>query len=125
MQFFIDKEKYLDTGLVDEKTHPTARLLLYNYTPVCQFSRAWDAVTKMCRGLIVHADTREIVARPFGKFFNYEEHVTHFLAQGLRYQCAEGYIPKSRVCNARRQALPANHLENGATSWLGHFPKRY
>jgi RNA ligase len=27
-----------------------------------------------CRGLIVHKDTKEIIARPFRKFFNYEEH---------------------------------------------------
>lgn len=29
----------------------------------------------ICRGLIVNTETSEIVARPFPKFFNYEEHV--------------------------------------------------
>ena len=75
MKFHIDKEKYIDSGLVSEKEHPTFPLLIYNYTPVCQFSKAWDEVTKMCRGLIVHKETREIIARPFPKFFNYEEHI--------------------------------------------------
>jgi len=76
MIFNIDKEKYIDTKLVTEKEHPTLPLLIYNYTPECQFSKSWDDVTMMCRGLIVHKVTREIIARPFKKFFNYEEHMT-------------------------------------------------
>lgn len=77
MKFIIDRTKYIDTKLVDEKEHPTAPLLIYNYTQECQFSKSWDDVTKMCRGLIVNKDTREIVARPFTKFFNYEEHLAN------------------------------------------------
>lgn len=79
MRFEINKEKYIETGLVTERQHPEYPYLIYNYTPECQFSKAWDEVTLQCRGLIVHAETREIVARPFSKFFNYEEH----LAGGL------------------------------------------
>lgn len=75
MKFEIDREKYIESGLVDEKEHPTFPLLIYNYTPVCQFSKSWDITTRMCRGLIVNKETREIVARPFKKFFNYEEHM--------------------------------------------------
>jgi len=75
MKFSIDRAKYIDTGLVSEKEHPHAPYLIYNYTPACQFTRSWDDVTKMCRGLIVHKETGEILARPFTKFFNYEEHV--------------------------------------------------
>lgn len=74
MKFNIDR-KYIDDGLVTEKQHPTEPYLIYNYTPKTQFSKAWDEVTIQCRGLIVHKDTREIVARPFSKFFNYEEHI--------------------------------------------------
>lgn len=75
MKFIIDREKYIDTGLIDERFHTEFPLVLYNYSQKCQFSKTWDEVTKMCRGLIVHKDTREIIARPFSKFFNYEEHV--------------------------------------------------
>jgi RNA ligase len=74
MKFHIDK-KYIDEDLVTEREHPTEPYLIYNYTPKCQFSKAWDEVTMQCRGLIVHKDTREIIARPFPKFFNYEEHI--------------------------------------------------
>lgn len=75
MKFNIDKEKYIDSGLVTEREHPTFPLVIYNYTPECQFSKAWDEITLQCRGLIVHKETREIIARPFPKFFNYEEHI--------------------------------------------------
>lgn len=54
--------------------HPTESLYILNYTASCAYERAWDDVTRQCRGLIVHADTSEIVARPFAKFFNYGEH---------------------------------------------------
>lgn len=80
MKFNIDREKYIDSGLVNEQSHPTLPLLIYNYSQKCQFSKAWDEVTLMCRGLIVHKDTREIVARPFKKFFNYEEHIQNGLS---------------------------------------------
>lgn len=74
MKFEIDR-RYIDEGLITEREHPTEPYLIYNYTPACQYSKAWDEVTTQCRGLIVHRDTREVIARPFPKFFNYEEHV--------------------------------------------------
>lgn len=77
MEFVIDREKYIDGGLVNEIEHPTLPLLLYNYTQKCQFGKQWDEITRMCRGLIVEKDTYEIVARPFVKFFNWEEHITN------------------------------------------------
>lgn len=77
MIFNIDREKYIESGLVTEKEHPEFPLLIYNYTPACQFGKHWDDITMMCRGLIVNKNTREIIAHPFPKFFNYEEHVAN------------------------------------------------
>lgn len=79
MKFEIPR-RYIDEGLVTEREHPNEPYLIYNYTPLCQFSRAWDDITTQCRGLIVHKETREIIARPFPKFFNYEEHIEKGLA---------------------------------------------
>lgn len=76
MKFHID-QKYIDDDLITEREHPIEPYLIYNYTPKCQFSKAWDEVTMQCRGLIVHKDTREIIARPFPKFFNYEEYIAN------------------------------------------------
>lgn len=56
--------------------HPSLPLLIHNYTPVCQYSKAWNHVTLMCRGLITDLEGN-VVARPFPKFFNLSEHVGH------------------------------------------------
>lgn len=60
-------------GYLTARPHPTEDLVIYNYTPRCQFDRYWTPETMMCRGLITKVDGT-IVARPFGKFFNVEEH---------------------------------------------------
>lgn len=71
---FVLPQKYLDDELIRVQTHPTLPLRIYNYTESCQYKKAWDEITLQCRGLIVDADDN-IVARPFKKFFNYEEHI--------------------------------------------------
>ena len=60
-------------GLVACKRHPSEPLRLYDYTPRAQYERVWTAETMACRGLIVDDDDR-VVARPFAKFFNADEH---------------------------------------------------
>lgn len=64
----------LDGGLITRKTHPHLPLSIYTYTRTAQYSRAWNAATLSCRGLIVDDNTGEIVGRPFPKFFNVGEH---------------------------------------------------
>jgi len=66
-------QKAIDEGLVSCRKHPVEDLWILNYTPECQFSRAWNEVTLQCRGLIVDAEGKDI-ARPFKKFFNISEH---------------------------------------------------
>lgn len=56
---------------VRTQTHPDLPLLILNYTERAQYDSVWNAVTLQCRGLIVDADSFEVVARPFPKFFNY------------------------------------------------------
>lgn len=65
-------EKYHSDGLLMKQTHPTKDLYIWNYTPRVQYESLWDDITTQCRGLITNSKG-EIVARPFGKFFNYEE----------------------------------------------------
>ncbi|WP_269236978.1 RNA ligase [Flavobacterium flavigenum] len=52
--------------------HPEHDLYIYNYTQNAQFERIWNEVTLSCRGLILDQD-RNVVARPFPKFFNLDE----------------------------------------------------
>ncbi len=60
-------------GFITCRPHPYEDLLIWNYTARCQFDRIWDEVTMQARGLITKGDGT-IVARPFRKFFNYEEY---------------------------------------------------
>lgn len=61
-------------GLIRVQRHPTLPLLIWNYTEQCQFKKAWDEWTLQARGLVTDEEGN-VVARPFRKFFNYEEHV--------------------------------------------------
>lgn len=67
---------YIEKKLISENVHPENEdVRIFNYTQHCQFEGAWDEVTVQCRGLIMNVKTGEILARPFQKFFNYQEHV--------------------------------------------------
>jgi RNA ligase len=66
-------QKYHEEGLLHKQTHPTLDLTIWNYSPKVQYEKLWDDITIQCRGLVTNSKG-EIVARPFKKFFNYEEH---------------------------------------------------
>jgi len=69
---------YLEKKLISEQVHPENEdVRIFNYTQSCQFAKAWDDVTRQCRGLILNVKTGEVIARPFPKFFNYSEHVNY------------------------------------------------
>ena len=69
----IDKLRVLvDQGYLTCQKHMDADLYIWNYTARCQYEKFWTEETTMCRGLITDQDGW-IVARPFPKFFNYEE----------------------------------------------------
>lgn len=59
-------------GRVRQFAHPELPLTGYNYTEICQFDKGWNDVNTQCRGLILDSHGT-VVARPFRKFFNYEE----------------------------------------------------
>ena len=65
--------EYIAKGLVIGQAHATLPLAIFNYSRTCQYDRLWDDITLNCRGLVL--DTKgNVVAKPFPKFFNYEEH---------------------------------------------------
>jgi len=65
--------EYVDKGLVIKQVHPTLPFIIYNYSRECQYNGVWDDITLNCRGLILDFDGN-VIAKPFPKFFNYEEH---------------------------------------------------
>ena len=62
----------IDKEYVNVTKHPQFPLYIYNYSKKCQLEHVWNEVTETCRGLIVDEDLN-IIARPFKKFYNYEE----------------------------------------------------
>lgn len=70
-------KEYIERGLIKETVHPDyPELAIYNYTPECQFSKAWDDTTMAARGLVMNRLTGDVVAKPWPKFFNLSEHKT-------------------------------------------------
>jgi RNA ligase len=67
-------EEMVEQGYVRFGTHNEfPELRIYEYTAKAMFERKWNMVTTQTRGLIVNWDTKEVLARPFTKFFNYGE----------------------------------------------------
>ena len=64
---------YISNDLITINKHPEYNLWILNYSPKAQFKKFWDIYTKSCRGLVIDEDGN-IIARPFQKFKNIEEH---------------------------------------------------
>lgn len=66
-------KKYFEDGLLIKQTHPTKDLTIWNYSQKVQYEKLWDEITLNSRGLVTNSEGK-IIARPFPKFFNLEEH---------------------------------------------------
>ena len=64
---------YVSKGLIIGQSHPTLPLSIYNYSRECQYEGLWDDITLNMRGTILDIEGN-VIAKPFPKFFNYEEH---------------------------------------------------
>lgn len=69
-------EEMIEEGYINKNKHPSENLFIYNYSKKCQYDNKWNTVTLNCRGLILD-DDYNIIARPFRKFFNLEEHINY------------------------------------------------
>lgn len=77
---FLPPQHLIDDGFINVSTSDDG-LRLYNYSHKCQFAKEWNKWTLQARGIVVDSED-EIVARPFDKFFNYEERVgTEYMPQ--------------------------------------------
>ena len=66
-------QKAIEDNLIFRTRHPEYPYSIYKYSQACTYSASWNEVTTASRGLILHDETGEIIARPFPKFFNYSE----------------------------------------------------
>ena len=74
--------EYIEKGLIIKQAHATLPLAIYNYSRTCQYDRLWDDVTLNCRGLVLDNEGN-VIAKPFPKFFNYEEHTAEEIPNEL------------------------------------------
>lgn len=73
MNYLDTLNKYYEDGLLIKQVHPKYPLTIWNYSPKVQYEELWDDTTEQCRGLVTDIDGN-IIARPFSKFWNLEEH---------------------------------------------------
>jgi RNA ligase len=69
---FKDLEQLVADGYIMKKKHPTHDIYLYDYLPLTTYDKKWNDTTINCRGIVLDSEYN-IIARPFIKFFNYEE----------------------------------------------------
>jgi len=65
--------QYVDNSLIIANKHPEYNIWILNYSPKVQSKKFWDDYTLACRGLVID-EFGNILARPFQKFKNFEEH---------------------------------------------------
>jgi hypothetical protein len=63
----------IEEGYLLVNTNEDESLMILNYSRKTQFERYWNEYTLMARGLIIDREYN-VIAMPFPKFFNYEEH---------------------------------------------------
>lgn len=64
---------YIENNLIIANKHPEHDIWILNYSPKAQSKKFWNEYTLTCRGLVVNVNG-DILARPFRKFKNFEEH---------------------------------------------------
>jgi len=119
-------QKEVGDGFVYAVRHPTAPLTIYNYSPRAQWEKHWTPATMACRGLIVH-DSGKIIARPFSKFFNYEEVIEQIPHEPFEaFEKLDGslgiiYWNGERLAVATRGSFTSEQSEV-ATKLLSNYP---
>lgn len=61
----------VEDGWLIHNQHKTLPLDIYSYGRKAVQQHMWSKITLRSRGIVVHRETGEIIARPFEKFFNY------------------------------------------------------
>jgi len=80
--------QYIDNGLIVANKHPEYKLWILNYSPKAQSKKFWDEYTMSCRGMVID-DSGKILARPFQKFKNYQEHDPSEIDMSMPYEVFE------------------------------------
>jgi len=87
-------EQHIANGYITDRPHREYGMSILNYSDRCQFDNVWDDVTTQCRGLVYDTFTKEILARPFPKFFNWDHGLRGYPPSGpvLRMEKMDGSL---------------------------------
>ncbi len=97
MNLYQKALQYEQNKKITIREHPQFKnLFILNYTHQLQYSNDWDEFTMMCRGLIIDIDGN-IIARPFTKFFNYQE----IFGERFKNNSFLQAIQNNLICNVR------------------------
>lgn len=128
-----DVNREIKAGYVSRRFHPDfPQLAILNYTDRAQFDQHWTATTTATRGIIYNTETLDLIARPFGKMFNWgdEKHTADIDPDaptlgafnkwdgslGIAYQTPDGAVAiATRGSFASEQAMHATALLNSDT----------
>jgi RNA ligase len=99
----------VNVGNIRVQTHPEfPELMIANYTEQAAFNRDWNPITRICRGLIWNNDTGEVLARPFPKFFNFDEkEAPRILDDQVVYSYSNKYDGSLGILYMRPDGKPA------------------
>jgi RNA ligase len=69
IELYNNIQKEVEDGYINKKTN--GDLELFNYSAQAEIEDHWTEEVCICRGIIFDSKTKDIVAKPFSKFFNY------------------------------------------------------
>lgn len=120
-------EIMMDKDYIRLQVHPSEPLGILNYTDKASWDGEWNDVTMTCRGLIYDMTNYDVIARPFKKFYNYEQFGTEYIfpdgpvrvtdkkdgSMGILYPLPDGsWAVATRGLFTSDQALHATKLFN-------------
>ena len=130
-----DFDEMRQAGFVKVQRHPQFfnELAIANYTKKAQQNYHWNDVTEQCRGLIFNPSTYDIIARPYRKFYNYDEARAPKIDGGQRVTAFDKFdgslgilyrTPDGEAAIATRGSFTSDQAL-WATEWIRADAERY
>lgn len=120
--------------LIKVQTHPKLPYLIHNYTDAATWEQAWTPATLACRGLITHAETGEVLARPWEKFFNLDQPQAPLLGLDERVVVADKLdgsvgilypLPDGGYAVATRGSFASDQALWATARWQAEYADRF
>lgn len=117
----IDVGRMVEQGYINIQEHPHEDLRILNYSTKAQYDWNWTPTTMACRGLIIDSNN-EVVARPFQKFFSYDQLAGEVPSEpfevfdkldgslGIMYPASSSHMIATRGSFVSDQAVRANKI---------------